>query len=448
MTSYMIKRVFSILAFCSVCLLCVAQQSTMLQAFFPVGSSRLNTFEMAPGFADSVRAANAAGAKYTLWGVASPEGGYQRNVRLAQRRADAILSEVVRQTGLPASLFQTRTRVMDAADMLSLARQDESLPDRDRVISILEEGASIPVTLHKLKQLDGGTPYLYIKRNLFPYLRASLAANTDSLVYRPSLTAGLQPVITPVTSTSIPTRNAVAQNTELRHSAEIKDTPSAPQESKIQNTDTSAAQVVPLSADTVAPEPGNSEIPVSKAAEPQSSPSRLPYWLAIALLLALVVGIIVYYRRRVADLDDQLADARMQNDIMKREYEEKMAAEAQKWSAEVEKAKTEAIREAKDEALKSMYNDGETLCNHLLIGGTAKDWTTEQIRTFIGYYKVRNFALVNSLETEYDGLTPNQILFEILVDMGMSDSDIQRVMGISQTTIRSNRFRIKAKKRQ
>ena len=81
-----------------------------------------------------------------------------------------------------------------------------------------------------------------------------------------------------------------------------------------------------------------------------------------------------------------------------------------------------------------------------MIGGVTYEWTSEQIRTLIEYYKLQNYPLINRLESEYDNLPLNHILFEILVDMGKSDQEIQRIMNISQTTIRSYRFRIKSKK--
>ena len=68
------------------------------------------------------------------------------------------------------------------------------------------------------------------------------------------------------------------------------------------------------------------------------------------------------------------------------------------------------------------------------------------MRTFIDYYRIQNSALIERLEKEYDKLSPNNMLFIILQDMGKSDHDIQHIMSISQTTIRSIRFRIRAKK--
>ena len=99
-----------------------------------------------------------------------------------------------------------------------------------------------------------------------------------------------------------------------------------------------------------------------------------------------------------------------------------------------------------EEKQSSLYNDGEALFNHLLIGGVTYEWTNEQISTLIEHYKLQNYRLIHSLETEYDNLPLNHILFEILVDMGKSDAEIQRMMNISQTTIRTYRFRIKNKK--
>ena len=109
-------------------------------------------------------------------------------------------------------------------------------------------------------------------------------------------------------------------------------------------------------------------------------------------------------------------------------------------------AEAEKNLDAQKNVKVNLYNDGEALYNHLLIGGDTHEWTNEQIHSLIEYYKLQNYPLIHSLETEYDNLPLNHILFEILVNMGKSDQDIQRMMNISQATIRSYRFRIKGKK--
>ena len=154
--------------------------------------------------------------------------------------------------------------------------------------------------------------------------------------------------------------------------------------------------------------------------EEKSSGSTLPFWIVIGLLLLAILAFGFYHKWKVEHLKDRIAELESQLET--------------------------AVEDTKKNMKTDLYNDGESLYNHLLIGGSTAGWTDEQTRRLIEHYKLQNYPLVHSLETEYDNLPLNHMLFEILLDMGKSDSDIQRMMNISQTTIRSYRFRIKNKK--
>ena len=59
---------------------------------------------------------------------------------------------------------------------------------------------------------------------------------------------------------------------------------------------------------------------------------------------------------------------------------------------------------------------------------------------------MRDLPFVNEMETEYDHLSPKYIFFAVLEHEGKSDEDIQRIMGISESTLRSTRSRINSKR--
>lgn len=82
--------------------------------------------------------------------------------------------------------------------------------------------------------------------------------------------------------------------------------------------------------------------------------------------------------------------------------------------------------------------------------GTCKrvdGWSREEMQGVIDYYRLLKRDFVDALENDYQSLSRNHMIFLILVDMGKSDSEIKQLMNITQTTIRSFRFRIKAKKK-
>lgn len=421
----MIKKTFSLLVtiLCSVVSMAQAE-ADFQQVYFRVGSCALNAGDIPQALVDSANAAFSRHEKFTVLGVASPEGSYQSNERLATRRAKAIVKQLSKLTGVSDSMFAIKTKVADMGMLKNLVMQDAALPDRDKVLEILNDAGSDQALLSKLKRLGDGTPYLYIKDRLFPYLRASVSSgHLDVESYQPNLADTSGPKITyrdyrtRLSNQPQPDiRSAVTQNTKSRHSSSNGDnfTPPSPAKDSVK-------------ADSAKSETPSDSLQTSKIAESsklsseeKSGDSNLLFWIIIILLLLALLAFSFYHKWKVEHLKDRIAELESQLET--------------------------AVEDTKKNVKTDLYNDGESLYNHLLIGGSVSEWTNDQIRALIEHYKLQNYPLVHSLETDYDNLPLNHILFEILLDMGKSDSDIQRMMNITQATIRSYRFRIKNKK--
>lgn len=421
----MIKKTFGLLVtiLCSVVSMAQAE-ADFQQVYFRVGSYALNAGDIPQALVDSARAAISRDEKFTVLGVASPEGSYQSNERLATRRAKAIVKQLSKLTGVSDSMFAIKTKVADMGMLKNLVMQDAALPDRDKVLEILNDAGSDQALLSKLKRLGDGTPYLYIKDRLFPYLRASVSSgHLDVESYQPNLADASGPKIiyrdyrTRLSNQPQPdVRSAVTQNTKSRHSSSNGDnfTPPSPVKDSVK-------------ADSAKSETPSDSLQTSKIAESsklsseeKSGDSNLLFWIIIILLLLALLAFSFYHKWKVEHLKDRIAELESQLET--------------------------AVEDTKKNVKTDLYNDGESLYNHLLIGGSVSEWTNDQIRALIEHYKLQNYPLVHSLETDYDNLPLNHILFEILLDMGKSDSDIQRMMNITQATIRSYRFRIKNKK--
>lgn len=421
----MIKKTFGLLVtiLCSVVSMAQAE-ADFQQVYFRVGSYALNAGDIPQALVDSARAAISRDEKFTVLGVASPEGSYQSNERLATRRAKAIVKQLSKLTGVSDSMFVVKTKVAGMDMLKNLVMQDAALPDRDKVLEILNDAGSDQALLSKLKRLGDGTPYLYIKDRLFPYLRASVSSgHLDVESYQPNLADTSGPKIiyrdyrTRLSNQPQPdVRSAVTQNTKSRHSSSNGDnfTPPSPVKDSVK-------------ADSAKSETPSDSLQTSKIAESsklsseeKSGDSNLLFWIIIILLLLALLAFSFYHKWKVEHLKDRIAELESQLET--------------------------AVEDTKKNVKTDLYNDGESLYNHLLIGGSVSEWTNDQIRALIEHYKLQNYPLVHSLETDYDNLPLNHILFEILLDMGKSDSDIQRMMNITQATIRSYRFRIKNKK--
>ncbi|MBR6963814.1 MAG: hypothetical protein IKH86_09335, partial [Prevotella sp.] len=90
--------------------------------------------------------------------------------------------------------------------------------------------------------------------------------------------------------------------------------------------------------------------------------------------------------------------------------------------------------------------NGKRLYDALQQGATTVRWGKADFTDLIEYYKLKDLAFVNDLETDYDRLSPKYMFFAILEHEGRTDEEIMRVMGISESTMRSTRSRINSKR--
>ena len=90
---------------------------------------------------------------------------------------------------------------------------------------------------------------------------------------------------------------------------------------------------------------------------------------------------------------------------------------------------------------------GKELYDAIETGGTTVRWTKDDFINYLEYYKMKDLPFVNEMETDYNHLSPKYIFFAILEHEGKSEEDILRIMGISESTLRSTRSRINSKKR-
>lgn len=91
--------------------------------------------------------------------------------------------------------------------------------------------------------------------------------------------------------------------------------------------------------------------------------------------------------------------------------------------------------------------NGKRLYDALQEGATTVRWGKADFTDFIEYYKLKDLAYVNDLQTDYDRLSPKYMFFSILQHEGRSDDEIMRIMGISESTMRSTRSRINSRKK-
>ena len=87
-------------------------------------------------------------------------------------------------------------------------------------------------------------------------------------------------------------------------------------------------------------------------------------------------------------------------------------------------------------------SEGHRLYTHIMEGQTTVLWRKKEFENFIEYYRLINMSFVDSLDSEYDTLSPKYQFFLVMEHLGKTDKDIMHIMGLADGSIRSIRSRI------
>lgn len=113
--------------------------------------------------------------KVTVVGSASPEGRLADNETLAMQRAQALADYLKKRLPLDEQLLEVTSIGVDWTTLTELVAEAKEMPFRQDALAVLQKGYLHHERLLRLKQVRGGVPYAWIRRNLFPLLRYSRA---------------------------------------------------------------------------------------------------------------------------------------------------------------------------------------------------------------------------------------------------------------------------------
>ncbi len=108
----------------------------------------------------------------TVRGYASPEGSYESNQLLSERRANALKEHLHTVYGFPYSLFRVEGRGEDW-DTLEKLVKESGMDDTYLILETIRSTDVLKGREKKLMSLSGGVPYRRMKADLFPQLRRS-----------------------------------------------------------------------------------------------------------------------------------------------------------------------------------------------------------------------------------------------------------------------------------
>jgi len=161
-------------------------------------------------------------------------------------------------------------------------------------------------------------------------------------------------------------------------------------------------------------------------------------WVAIALVILLLVGVIYYLVRKYQNRI-QLQKYQMQI----HDYMEQIRALSGKkdQTAEIDRLNKE-IKKIMDEKSPRLAQ-GRLLYDKVVANENMGKWRLDDVEKFIEYYTATNYRVVNRLQSipRRDELTPHRLLYLILVEMKKTDQQICFIQGITKECLRVYRFR-------
>lgn len=167
---------------------------------------------------------------------------------------------------------------------------------------------------------------------------------------------------------------------------------------------------------------------------------RLIMYLAlVGMLLCGTTALVAYLHIRRLNVQEELQKAHERLAQYHRRIEE-LQKEGKGDSKEVERlTKKISDLQAKQGAL---LQNGRERYEEVMAGGTTVRWSRNDFMDCIEYYRTQDAAFVAHMESDYRHLSAKYIFFALMEHLGKTDEELQHLMAISQSTIRSYRSRI------
>lgn len=102
-----------------------------------------------------------------------PEGSYKSNTVLAGNRVKALAEYIRKKHDFKPELFTLDNGSEDWEGLKAKVEADRSVPSREAVLAIINSNDEPDKKDARLAALDGGAPYRYVLKNIYPSLRRS-----------------------------------------------------------------------------------------------------------------------------------------------------------------------------------------------------------------------------------------------------------------------------------
>jgi len=164
------------------------------------------------------------------------------------------------------------------------------------------------------------------------------------------------------------------------------------------------------------------------------------YWtiFILAVILSLLIIVSFYYKYNKVKLKN--IESNLLINISKRQIE-KLQKSDESNLKEVTMLKEE-VSQMNSKRQESLYH-GHMLFEEIQNGGNIAKWTKRDFIHFIEYYKLHDLPFINHLTKDYEDLSPRYMFFSILEHMKKNEEEIENIMCISRSSLRSIRTRVK-----
>lgn len=113
-----------------------------------------------------------------------------------------------------------------------------------------------------------------------------------------------------------------------------------------------------------------------------------------------------------------------------------------------EKAKNQIkeLQQKVDELMEgnsSRLNRGKILYEKIKVNETVVNWTKNDFKCFIDYYKAIHFTAYEKYEKKNSSLTTHNLFFMLLYEMGKTDLEVRQILGLTPEGVRSAKYRIR-----
>lgn len=138
-------------------------------------------------FIDKVRKAAASDGidSVVVNGYASPDGNSKGNLRLAKNRRKTIVNYITNKTGIDTTLIRPSQGDVAWDELRLMVEANPDVPSREKVLDILDNTPVVMLDANgrlkdsrkgRLMRLDGGKPYRWLLKHIFPQLRSVVAS--------------------------------------------------------------------------------------------------------------------------------------------------------------------------------------------------------------------------------------------------------------------------------